>query len=277
MNKKLESLIKTAFTALGYAQAYAKVSKSNRPELCDYQINSVFTLAKKHNKNPQEIGEEIVSKIKEIENIDQYISSVEFVLPGFINIIVSNSFITSELNSVVENEDCGIEKIKDDITCVIDYGGPNIAKPLHVGHLRPAIIGQSIYEILKAKGYKVIGDVHLGDIGLQMGQVIYGLKERNLKPNDITIELLQEIYPEMSGRSKTDSDVLEKCKEITKQLQKGNEEYLSYFKVMYEVSLNDIKRIYKYLGVDFDYWYGEKDSYKYIDDLMKFLNDAGVL
>ena len=276
MKEKLELLIKPIFDKLGYPEL-AIISDSNRPELCDFQINSVFSIAKKEGENPSVIGEKIVSMIKEIPNIDNYITSINFVMPGFINISVSDKFITDSLNENISSNSFGINKTTDDITCVVDYGGPNIAKPLHVGHLRPAIIGQSIYEILKEKGYKVIGDVHLGDIGLQMGQVIYGLKERNLKPNDITIELLQEIYPKMSSLCKTDENVLSECKRITKELQSGNEEYQSYFKVMYDVSLSDIKRIYKYLDVDFDYWYGEKDSYKYMDDLISFLENSGVV
>jgi len=277
MKEKLEKLLGQAFENLGYSTDYVKVSVSNRPELCDFQINSVFAIAKETKENPNVIGTKIVSEIEKLDNLSDYIEKVEFVMPGFINITVSDKFISNELNRFINQGDFGIEKIKEDITCVVDYGGPNIAKPLHVGHIRPAIIGESIKRILKEKGYKTISDVHLGDIGLQMGQVIYGLKERNLKPEDITIELLQEIYPEMSGRCKTDSEVLEKCKKITNDLQNGNEEYQSYFKVMYEVSLNDIKRLYKYLDVDFDYWYGEKDSYKYMDDLMKFLENAGVV
>ena len=277
MNKKLEQLLKLSFENLGYDSSYVKVVKSNRLELCDFQINSVFGLAKELGKNPKEIGESIVEEIKKIEDLDSYISKIDFVMPGFINITVSDKLICDELNNMVKQGNFGIEKVNDDITCVIDYGGPNIAKPLHVGHLRPAIIGESINRILKEKGYHTISDVHLGDIGLQMGQVIYGLKERNLRPEDITIELLQEIYPKMSGLCKENTEVLQKCKEITKELQGGNKEYQSYFKVIYDVSLNDIKRIYKYLGVDFDYWYGEKDSYKYIDDLMSFLDNAGVV
>lgn len=277
MKEKLEELLESAFINLGYDKSFSRVSISSRPELCDFQINSVFAIAKEKHLKPEEVGNELVEEIMKIDGVNDYIKTVEFVLPGFINIVVSDIFISNELNSCVSDKHFGVSRIKDDITCVVDYGGPNIAKPLHVGHLRPAIIGESINRILKFKGYKTISDVHLGDIGLQMGQVIYGLKERNIKPEEITIELLQEIYPEMSGRCKENKEVLEKCKEITNDLQNGNEEYQKYFKVMYDVSLNDIKRIYKYLDVDFDYWYGEKDSYKYMDQLMKFLEDAGVV
>ena len=275
MIKKIENLLKELFSSLGYNPDYAKVSVSNRPELCDFQVNGVFAIAKESGSNPKEIGESLVSKINNLDNFSDYFKTVEFAMPGFINITVSDKLISSCLNETVEKGI--INKINEDITVVIDYGGPNIAKPLHVGHLRPAIIGQSIYNILKAKGYKVIGDVHLGDIGLQMGQVIYGLKERNLKPEDITIDILQEIYPKMSALCKEDESVADICRKITKDLQDGNEEYNAYFKVMYDVSLEDIKRLYKYLNVDFDYWYGEKDSYKYMDDLMSFLNNTGVV
>lgn len=277
MIKQLEEVIKPVFNEKGYDSSYAKISISNRPELCDFQINSVFRIAKKMHKNPLEVGEDLVLSLNNIQNFSDYFERIEFVKPGFINIKISDKFITNNLNNIINQGNCGIEKIKENITCVVDYGGPNIAKPLHVGHIRPAVIGQAIYNILKEKGYKVIGDVHLGDIGLQMGQVIYGLKERNLKPCDITIDLLQEIYPKMSALCKSDDEVGAECRRITKELQDGNEEYNAYFKVMYEVSLNDIKRIYNYLGVHFDYWYGEKDSYKYMDDLMAFLESKGVV
>lgn len=277
MIKELEKVLEEVFEQCNYDKSYAKVSVSNRPELCDFQVNSVFQLAKQFHKNPVEIGEGIVEKINGLDNFDDYFKEVNFVKPGFINITVSDIFVSNLLNKMIADKDYGIKKIEEDITCVVDYGGPNIAKPLHVGHIRPAIIGQSIYEILKAKGYKVIGDVHLGDIGLQMGQVIYGLLERKLKPEEITIEILQDIYPKMSALCKSDEDVAAECRRITKELQDGNEEYNKYFKVMYDVSLNDIKQIYNYLGVSFDYWYGEKDSYKYMDDLMEFLDSKGVV
>lgn len=277
MIEKLEKVISVAFEKNNYDLKHASIRVSNRPELCDFQINSVFKIAKELGKNPIEIGESLVKNLNEIDNIDYYFNSIEFVKPGFINLKIANGFLADELNNIIDRGSYGIKKVETGESFVVDYGGPNIAKPLHVGHIRPAIIGQSIYEILKEKGYKVVGDVHLGDFGLQMGQVIYGLKQRNLKPGDITIELLQDVYPKMSKLCKEDKDVKQICQNITKELQDGNKEYTEYFKVMYDVSLNDIKKIYKYLNVNFDYWYGERDSYKYIDDLMKFLREQGVL
>ena len=248
MKEKLESKILNIFSENGYDEKYAKVSVSNRPELCDYQINSVFQIAKEEGKNPIEVGELITNMINNCSDFDDYFDSVVFAKPGFINIKVSDKLILNELNKSISSGNFGIEKISEDKTCVVDYGGPNIAKPLHVGHIRPAIIGQSIYEILKEKGYKVIGDVHLGDFGLQMGQVIYGLKKMGLGAKDINIEVLQEIYPKMSALCKSDEEVASECRKITKELQDGNnEEYNECFKAMYDASLNDIKRIYKFL------------------------------
>lgn len=277
MKEKLEKVLEIAFENLEYDKKYSKIVSSNRPELCDAQINSVFSIAKETQNSPSSIGQSIIEEIKKIDNISYYLKDISYAEPGFINLIYADTFITDELNNQIKEKDFGIKKIKEDLTCVVDYGGPNIAKPLHVGHLRPAVIGESINRILKAKGYKTISDVHLGDIGLQMGQVIYGLKSRNLFPEDITIELLQEIYPQMSSLCKQNEEILKICKQITKDLQNGNEEYQRYFNVMYEVSLNDIKRIYEYLNVNFDYWYGEKDSYKYIPDLMNFLESKGIV
>lgn len=276
MKEEIEKKLEEVFKSLGYDEKYSKISIANKQEF-DYQNNSAFTLGKLFAKNPLEIAKEITNKINEISDFSEYFSLVEEAFPGFINIKISDELLLNILNKNIKEGNYGITKIKEEKVCVVDYGGPNIAKPLHVGHMRPAIIGQSIYEILKAKGYKVIGDVHLGDFGLQMGQVIYGLKSENKTKDDIDINLLQKIYPKMSALCKEDENVLSICRKITKELQDGNEEYTSYFEKMYKVSLEDIKKVYKYLGVSFDYWYGERDSYKYIPSLMEFLQKKGVL
>ena len=276
MKEEIEKKLEEVFKSLGYDEKYSKISVANKQEF-DYQNNSAFTLGKLFAKNPLEIAKEITNKINEISDFSKYFALVEEAFPGFINIKISDELLLNILNKNIKEGNYGITKIKEEKTCVVDYGGPNIAKPLHVGHMRPAIIGQSIYEILKAKGYKVIGDVHLGDFGLQMGQVIYGLKSENKTKDDIDINLLQKIYPKMSALCKEDENVLSICRKITKELQDGNEEYTSYFEKMYKVSLEDIKKVYKYLGVSFDYWYGERDSYKYIPSLMEFLQKKGVL
>lgn len=268
MIKQIEEFIKPVFEKLKILD-YLKVSYSDK---ADFQINSVFQIAKEKQKNPIEVGEGIVNSINSISNFGNYFKRVEFVKPGFINIFVSDIFINRMLNQFSEN----ILKPKElDDVYFLDYGGPNIAKPLHIGHLRPAIIGESLKRILKYKGYKVIGDVHLGDFGLQIGQVIYGILNENKTIDDIDINYLNYIYPKMSALCKEDKQVYEECKKITYDFQHG--EYQDLYKRIKEVSLADIKRIYDYLDVDFDLWLGESDSEKDIPELINVLENKGII
>lgn len=251
---------------------YLKISSSDK---ADYQINSVFMIAKDKHVNPKEIGEMIESKINEQPGVKDYFRKVEFVMPGFINLFVSDKLINKHINSYITNG--FVEKTDSKDVYFLDYGGPNVAKPLHIGHLRPAIIGESIKRILNLKGYKTIGDVHLGDYGLQIGEVIYGLKKENIPLSELNIDLLNRIYPEMSALAKSDEEVYNECKKITSELQKGNIEYKEYFKKIKEVSVDDIKRLYNYLGVSFDLWLGESDSEPYIPKLMNELESRNLI
>lgn len=251
---------------------YLKISSSDK---ADYQINSVFMIAKDKHVNPKEIGEMIESKINEQPDVKDYFRKVEFVMPGFINLFVSDKLINKHINSYITNG--FVEKTDSKDVYFLDYGGPNVAKPLHIGHLRPAIIGESIKRILNLKGYKTIGDVHLGDYGLQIGEVIYGLKKENIPLSELNIDLLNRIYPEMSALTKSDEEVYNECKKITSELQKGNIEYKEYFKKIKEVSVDDIKRLYNYLGVSFDLWLGESDSEPYIPKLMNELESRNLI
>ena len=251
---------------------YLKISSSDK---ADYQINSVFMIAKDKHVNPKEIGEMIESKINEQPDVKDYFRKVEFVMPGFINLFVSDKLINKHINSYITNG--FVEKTDSKDVYFLDYGGPNVAKPLHIGHLRPAIIGESIKRILNLKGYKTIGDVHLGDYGLQIGEVIYGLKKENIPLSELNIDLLNRIYPEMSALAKSDEEVYNECKKITSELQKGNIEYKEYFKKIKEVSVDDIKRLYNYLGVSFDLWLGESDSEPYIPKLMNELEIRNLI
>lgn len=251
---------------------YLKISSSDK---ADYQINSVFMIAKDKHVNPKEIGEMIESKINEQPDVKDYFRKVEFVMPGFINLFVSDKLINKHINSYITNG--FVEKTDNKDVYFLDYGGPNVAKPLHIGHLRPAIIGESIKRILNLKGYKTIGDVHLGDYGLQIGEVIYGLKKENIPLSELNIDLLNRIYPEMSALAKSDEEVYNECKKITSELQKGNIEYKEYFKKIKEVSVDDIKRLYNYLGVSFDLWLGESDSEPYIPKLMYELESRNLI
>ncbi len=263
--------LKPIFEELELAD-YLKVSSSDK---ADFQINSVFLIAKDKHVAPKEIGEMLVSKINENDNVSDYFSKVEFVMPGFINLFVSDKLINKHINEYITNG--FVEKTTSNDVYFLDYGGPNVAKPLHIGHLRPAIIGESIKRILNLKGYKTIGDVHLGDYGLQIGEVIYGLKKENIPLSELNIDLLNRIYPQMSALAKSDEEVYNECKRITSELQKGNAEYKEYYKVIKEVSVNDIKRLYDYLGVSFDLWLGESDSEPYIPKLMKELESRNLV
>lgn len=251
---------------------YLKVSSSDK---ADFQINSVFQIAKDKHVAPKEIGEMLASKINENDNVSDYFSKVEFVMPGFINLFVSDKLINKHINEYITNG--FVEKTTNNDVYFLDYGGPNVAKPLHIGHLRPAIIGESIKRILNLKGYKTIGDVHLGDYGLQIGEVIYGLKKENISLSELNIDLLNRIYPQMSALAKSDEEVYNECKRITSELQKGNAEYKEYYKKIKEVSVNDIKRLYDYLGVSFDLWLGESDSEPYIPKLMNELESRNLV
>src|SRR5574344_1817863 len=272
----LEAIEKVINEALVSNNLYeVKISKSSRPDLCDYQCNEVFKIAKSLHMSPIEVGPRMVEAIKTIPNFSDYFNDVSFVAPGFINIVVSDVLINDYIRLMNKDKfNFKEEKIE---TYVVDYGGYNIAKPLHIGHLRPTVIGESIKRILEYKGNKVIGDVHLGDYGLQMGQVIYGIKRDNKDIEDITIDYLNTIYPEISGLCKVDAKVLEECAKITKELQNGSDVYTPIWKKIYEVSLNDIKDTCNYLGTTFTTWEGESDAYPYLPEVEKVLINKNLL
>lgn len=268
---ELEKVISSITEKLGYDKISIKKSS-----IADYQCDDLFRLAKTYHKSPSIIGEEIINEVKKLDNYDAYFKDISFCNPGFINITLSDTFINTKLMYMNDTYKFGI-KTNERKTYVIDYGGPNIAKPLHVGHMRPAIVGESIKRIIKYFDQKVIADVHYGDFGLQIGQVIYGIKEKNIPIDKVTLDDLNTIYPEISNLCKNDEQVKEICANITKELQDGKEEYETYYKKILELSLNDIKRIYNYLDVDFDLWYGEMDARKYIPKVEQILKDKNLL
>lgn len=254
-----------------------KISKSNRPDLCDYQSNDVFRISKELKKNPIVVGEEIVNRINALDNFDDYFESVTFVKPGFINITLSSSFINRVVRCINDDNKFNIRLPKNKEVFVVDYCGANVAKPLHVGHMRTTIVGESIARIIRFMGHKTICDVHLGDYGLQIGQVIYGIKRDHKKLDEIDISYLDKIYPEISALSKENDDIKDKCAQITKELQEGNKEYTELWKKILEVSVADIKGICNYLGAHFDYWYGESDAYPYLNEVESLLKEKSLL
>ena len=281
----IEEVLKEAFKACEYDENFAKVTVSNRPDLCEYQCNGAMAAAKTYRKAPIMIAGNVVEKLQE----NPVFESVEAVNPGFINLKVNKTFLADYLNRMLADSRLSVEEAKNPKTIVIDYGGPNVAKPLHVGHLRSAIIGESIKRMGRFLGHKVIGDVHLGDWGLQMGLIITELSKRKPelvyfdesyegeypKEAPFTVSELEEIYPTASGKSKTDEAYKNEALEATLQLQQGRRGYRALWKHIMEVSVNDLKKNYAKLKVDFDLWMGESDADAYIPDMAKYLKDEG--
>jgi len=275
MIKELEELLSKIFNELGY-ELNPRVITSNRPDLCDYQCDNAFILAKQYHKSPIEIGNNITGALNKIDNFNDYFDEVTFAAPGFINMKVSNKFINKYIR--ILNEDIkALVPIQKQETFVLDFGGANVAKPLHVGHMRTIMVGESVARIIRFLGHKTICDVHLGDFGLQIGQVIYGVLRDNKTIEEIDIKYLDKIYPEMSALCKENEEIKEKCASITKELQDGNELYRKLWEKILEVSVKDIKKNYDYLGANFDLWLGESDSYNHLEELEKLLEEKNLL
>ena len=276
----------TAFEKAGYDAKYARVTLSNRPDLCEYQCNGAMAAAKEYKKAPILIANEVIGQL----SANSVFEAVEAVNPGFINLKISTEFLAEYLGKMeADKERLGCEKTERPKTIMIDYGGPNVAKPLHVGHLRSAIIGESIKRIGKFVGHRMIGDVHLGDWGLQMGLIITELKERQpqlvyfdegyegeypLEP-PFTISELEEIYPTASAKSKEDETYKENAMQATFELQHGRRGYQALLKHILEVSVCDLKKNYANLDVSFELWKGESDAQPYIPDMVQKMKDEG--
>lgn len=277
--------MKQAFEASGYDRELGKVTLSNRPDLCEYQCNGAMAGAKLYKKAPLMIAQDVAEKCKD----SKAFSSVEAVPPGFLNLKVKESFVTDYLTKMCHEPKFGLEMPKDPSRIIVDYGGPNVAKPLHVGHLRSAVIGESIKRIARYAGHDVIGDIHLGDWGLQMGLIITELKERQPdllyfddayqgdypKEAPFTISELEEIYPTASSKSKEDSAYKERAMEATFKLQSGVRGYRALWDHIISVSVADLKKNYQDLNVDFDLWKGESDVHDVIPGMVDYMKKEG--
>ena len=274
-----------AFEEAGYETSLGKVSVSNRPDLCEYQCNGAMAGAKKYHKAPLVIAGEVAEKLAESE----VFAGAEAVAPGFLNLKISEEFLLKQLRQMAEEPKFGLEAPEKKKRIIIDYGGANVAKPLHVGHLRSAVIGESIKRINRYVGHEVIGDVHLGDWGLQMGLVIMGLKER--KPDLVyfdesytgeypreapfTISELEEIYPASSAKSKEDAAYKALAMEATYKLQNGVRGYRALWQHILNVSVADLKKNYSSLNVEFDLWKGESDVHELIPEMVAYMKENG--
>ena len=288
--KKLIDLLaeemQAAFEKAGYDASYGKVSVSNRPDLCEYQCNGAMAGAKAYKKAPIMIANDVVAQLQE----SRVFSQVDAVNPGFINLRVKEEFLADYLKEMAADDHLGVTQAENPKTIMIDYGGPNVAKPLHVGHLRSAIIGESLKRLGRFMGHKVIGDVHLGDWGLQMGLIITELRKR--QPDLVyfqedydgeypaeapfTISELEEIYPCANKKSKEDEEYKAEALEATHQLQMGKRGYRALWKHILDVSVPDLKRNYANLNVDFELWNGESNVQDRIAPMVQSRKDQGL-
>lgn len=277
--------LEQAFEQAGYDKGLAKVTLSNRPDLCEYQCNGAMAGAKTYKKAPFMIADDVVAQL---EGSRMY-EKAESVKPGFINLTLKPEFVSEYMNRMMQDENLGVEKAENPKTILVDYGGPNVAKPLHVGHLRSAIIGESVKRIARFMGHQVTGDIHLGDWGYQMGLIITELKKRQPElpyfneefdgeyPTEapFTIGELEEIYPTASAYAKEHEEYREEALQATFLLQNGHKGYRAIWKHIMNVSVADLKKNYQNLNVEFDLWKGEADAQAYIPDMVERLKAEG--
>ena len=281
----LSEIFSKAFANAGYDTGLGRVVVSARPDLCQFQCNGAMSAAKQYRKAPLMIANDVIAALPE----NDVVETVSVVAPGFVNITVKDKFICRYLEEMRAAPDCGFAKAENPQTIIIDYGGPNVAKPLHVGHLRSAVIGECLKRLNRFAGHKVIADAHLGDWGLQMGLIIH---ELSLRQPDLPyfdenyqgeypaeppfgLKDLEEIYPYASGKSKEDEAYLEAARRATKEMQDGRRGYRALLRHIIGVSLPDLKRNYARLDVDFDLWLGESDADPYIPAMVKMMQDKG--
>lgn len=280
----ISNKMQQAFSQAGYDASYGRVTVSNRPDLCEYQCNGALAAAKAYKCAPIQIATAVAEKL----NADDF-SMIDAVMPGFINLKLSDKFLQDYLENMRTAEDFGVEKIGNGKTIVVDYGGANVAKPLHIGHLRPAIIGEALKRLYRYLGYNTIGDIHLGDWGLQMGLIIAELQERQPDlcyfdenytgeypaESPFTLSELEEIYPTASSK-KTDPVFAEKAHVATYELQHGRRGYRAIWDHIMGISLPDLRRIYDALDVHFEKWLGESDADPYIPAMVEDLKSRGL-
>lgn len=284
---KLTGLVCDAFEKAGYERTLGRVTVSDRPDLCEFQCNGAMPAAKTAHKAPFMIADDVVAVLKESDVFE----SVESVKPGFINMKINKEYLAQHIDEMRQTEKLGVTGTHEALKVVMDYGGPNVAKPLHIGHLRSAIIGESIKRIYRYFGDEVIGDIHLGDWGLQMGLIIAELQERKPdlpyfddnftgeypKEAPFTISELEEIYPTASAKSKEDEVFAKKAHDATYLLQQHKRGYAALWDHIMHVSVTDLKRNYENLNVSFDIWMGESDAEPYIPPMLEKLEQQGAL
>lgn len=283
--KNVEEIVKQHIIEAGYEVEKVVLEKSSRPDLGEYQINNAFALGKQNHCNPREVADKIVTELEK----NNIFTNINIAGPGFINISFSDEFYLLSMNKLLESLDNNIDK-HESKKIFMDYGGANIAKTLHVGHLRSADIGEALKRLTETLGYEVISDVHFGDIGRQSGMVIYEMMERypdliyfkedyngEDEPLPIVKEDLQEIYPVASTKAKENDSIMERVREITMQIENGHKGYTALWEKIKKLSIEDIKEIYKRLNTTFDLYEGETDCYPYIPEVIDTLKEKNLI
>ncbi len=283
----LSEIVGDAFEACGYDRSLGAVTVSDRLDLCQFQCNGAFGGAKLYKKAPLVIAGEVAARLRE----QGVFSGVEAVKPGFLNLVLDDRYLIGQANAMAADPFVGVPQAEQPETIVIDYGGPNVAKPLHIGHLRSAIIGEALKRLARATGNTVYGDVHFGDWGLPIGLVLAELEARHpdwrcFAPDfdpavdsvpALDVDTLNEVYPFASAKSKQDAAFAARAHEMTVLLQSGRPGNLALWKEIMRVSVADVRRIYDVLGVQFDLWYGESDADRYIPELLSVLQTKGLM
>ena len=275
LEKTINQKLLTIFKTLGFDSRFAVVKTSDRPDLSDFQCNGALALAKSEHKNPREIATQIAEELKK----DPDFETISVDGPGFINLKINNSLLGKIIDSTSTDERLGCEKVETPKTIVLDFGGPNVAKALHVGHLRSAVIGESIRRIEEFVGNKTISDVHFGDWGTPMGMILAEIihKDGNLsKTETYNIDEISAIYKQANIRCKEDETAKETARRMTADFQNGNPEYRKAWKYLRDISVAAVKKNYDELNAHFDLWLGESDAHETCGEIIKIAKEKGV-
>ncbi|HRW09490.1 MAG TPA: arginine--tRNA ligase, partial [Caldilineaceae bacterium] len=282
---QLTAIVSAVVTELGYDAQYGEVVLSNRPDLSQFQCNGALAAAKRYGRKPRDIAQEIADRLQD----DGHFQEVSLAGPGFINLTLTDELLVSHIRQIVADQRWGHGAVVQPERILVDYGGANVAKPMHIGHLRTAIIGESLKRLTRFVGHQVIGDIHMGDWGLQMGQVIAELTDRRPdlpyfdadysgpypEESPVTIQQLDEIYPAASQRAKVDPVFMEAARKATVELQEGRPGYRALWQHLVNVSVAELKRDYDDLNVHFDLWLGESDADELVEPLVARLKNEG--
>ncbi|CAN5522727.1 arginine--tRNA ligase [soil metagenome] len=286
ITKHLSTLVGDGFAARGLDPAFGEVAVSQRPELADFQCNGAMAAAKGAGRAPRDLAEAVVAAV----DPGEVIQSLEVAGPGFINMRLTDGYVASVAAEMAGDERLGVPLVSP-VRTIVDYGGPNVAKQLHVGHLRPAIIGESIKRMLRFAGHDVVGDVHLGDRGAPMGQLIAIIRRRQPdlpyfdpeathpypKRSPVTMDDLEALYPEAAGRAASDPGFAEEVKAASLALQRADPGYVALWQHFRTTSIEAMRRVYETLDVHFDVWFGEAQVQDRIPGMMERIRRAGVL